>query len=103
MYPPGTIVQVKLSHSVTTNSWSAIGYRNPFSPWLDPSMTVEMTFLNDFNGVVVECVDVKNSVRGVSDAYKTLPHLLSYRVKVGEKPFWFRSTEVEPIQDGLNS
>lgn len=98
VYPPGTIVQVKLSQSVTMNSWNAIGYRNPFSPWLDSTMTVEMAFLNDFKGIVLESVDVKNSVEDVSEVYKTLPHLLSYRVRIGEKSFWFRWTEVERIQ-----
>lgn len=99
VYPPGTIVQVKLSQSVTTNSWSAIGYRNPFSPWLDPTMTAEMIFLNDYHGIVLESVDVKNSMRMVSEAYKPLSHLLSYKVSIGGKPFWFRWIEVERIQE----
>lgn len=99
IYPPGTVVKAKLDESITTPGMFAIGYRNPISPWLDPTLAVEMAFLNDFKGVVLEVVEVGNRlVEGISESYKGLSRLTSYKVVVGGRELWFRWTEVEGIQ-----
>lgn len=95
VYPPGTIVQAKVSNIVTTPSDFAIGYRNPISPWLDPTLAVEMVFLNHFNGIITEVEDARNRLKEVPLVYKELSHLTSYRVRVGDHQFWFRWTELE--------
>lgn len=100
VYLPGTIVQAKVSEIVTTQSDFAIGYKNPISPWLDPTLAVEMKFLNHFNGVVTAVEDARNRLKEIPLVYKELPHFTSYRVMIGTHQFWFRWTDLERIQGG---
>lgn len=105
VYPPDCIVQAKLNKNVTTPEDFAIGYRDPISPWLDPTQAVEMRFLDHFKtGEVLEAVDARRHLREVPLAYRGNERLISYRIRAGENQFWFRCTDVEEasIQQSSN-